>query len=178
MKPLNLNMILIWINPKILDSLECIQTICLHLNFMFNLEWCLHLKFMFNLEWCLPNHYMDNQTEWIPNQFMDNQMEWIHTQIWHLLNMVILNPVLCHPNNTVNLELSTRICKDNNMEFQDLCHKVNLVILQYKINMHNNHHNIDFVEKRESKYKIYCDNVRNIVFDIQKAKHIIINKLT
>jgi len=137
-----------------LDSLECIKTICLH------------LKFMFNLEWRLLNH------------FMDNHRECIQTQTWHLLNMVLLNPVLCHPNNTVNLELSTRICKDNNMEFPDLCHKVNLVILQCKINMHNNHHNIDFVEKRKSNCKIYCDNVRNIVFDIQKAKHIIINKLT
>lgn len=154
MKPLNLNIILIWINPKTLDSLECIKTICLHLNLLFNLKWCL------------------------PNHFMDNQGLCIQTQIWHLLNMVLLNPVLCHPNNTVNLELSTRICKDNNMELPDLCHKANLVIPQCKINMDNNHHNIDFVEKRKSIDKIYCDNVRNIVFNNQKAKHIIINKLT
>jgi len=144
----------------------------LHLNMILI---CLHLNLLFNLEWCLPNH------------FMDNQGLCMQTQIWHLLNMVLLNPVLCHPNNTVNLELSTRICKDNNMELPDLCLKANLVIPQCKtnlvipqckINMNNNHHNIDFVEKRKSNDKIYCDNVRNIVFNNQKAKHIIINKLT
>jgi hypothetical protein len=64
------------------------------------------------------------------------------------------------------------------MGLLDLCHKANLAIPHYKINIHNNHHNIDFAEKRKSKDKICNDNARDILLNQRKAKHIIINKLT
>jgi len=81
---------------------------------------------------------------------MDNQVEFIQIQTYHKLNTVHLNLVLCHPNNMElpeichhnNMELP-EICHHNNMELPVICHKANLVILLCKINIHNNHTNID-----------------------------------
>ena len=152
--PLILNMIQTTIHRKtsailkILDKQECIKTIYLKDNLLFNLQW-----------WFL-NKCMDNQVEIILtqicnklnsvylnlvcllNQYMVNQVECIQTKICHKLNLVHLNLVLCHPNNTVNLEF-LEICHRNNMEFLEICHQANLVILLCKINMHNNHTSID-----------------------------------
>ena len=156
---------------KTLDRQECIKTTYLKDNLLFNLEWCLPNQRTDNQVECIQTQicYKHNLLPlnliwWLPNHHTDNQGEFIQTQICHKLNMVYLNLVLFHPNNTVNLELllichhnnmefleichrnnmePLEICHHNNMEPLEICHKANQVILQCKINMHNNHPSID-----------------------------------